>query len=149
MTKEDISLLQHSWVELLPGTGTWGEAFYGKLFKAEPLIKHLFKTDIKEQACKLTNMFTHIIAHLKQMDNVKEDLYRLGERHNQYKVKPEYYMIVGESLLATLEQQLGQRWTIDHRKAWLRFLHIVFEAMMQGQGNYIWPFQLSPDSERK
>ncbi|GAO42546.1 globin domain-containing protein [Flavihumibacter petaseus] len=148
MTKEAIRLVQQTWVTVIPVSQTLGEAFYRKLFTAEPLVKHLFKTDIKEQACKLTQMFTHIISHLDRLEDVRGDLHRLGQRHNQYKVKPEYYAIVGESLIATLEQQLGEKWTGATKAAWIDFLTIVFEAMMQGQGNYIWPFHLDTGSER-
>jgi hemoglobin-like flavoprotein len=44
---------------------------------------------------------------------------QLGARHAGYGVRDEHYTTVGEALIWTLEQGLGEAFTADVRSAWI------------------------------
>jgi nitric oxide dioxygenase len=136
MRKHEIQLIQSSWQTVHPLAQQAGELFYKKLFASEPLVRHLFKTDLTEQACKFTAMLHYIINNLEREELIIRDIYKLGSRHNGYGAQPEHYIVVGECLLVTIAEGLGNAWTDELRNAWQEMLNWLFEEMIRGQGNY-------------
>jgi hemoglobin-like flavoprotein len=136
MTAQHIVLIQSSWQTIQPLAQQAGELFYRKLFASEPLLKHLFKSDLKEQACKFTLMLNHIVANLERPEAMAKDIHKLGQRHNTYGAQPEHYAVVGECLLITIADGLGDAWTPELKEAWQHMLNWLFEEMIRGQGNY-------------
>lgn len=135
MTAQQILLIQSSWKNIQPLAQQAGELFYKKLFASEPLLRHLFKADLREQAVRLTAMLSHVISNLHRWELVSRDIYKLGQRHNGYGAQPEHYAVVGECLLVTMADGLGKAWTPELRDAWQGMLSRVFDEMMRGQGN--------------
>lgn len=54
-----------------------------------------------------------------------EVLLELGEKHVQYGVKSSHYPTMGQALLKTVEELLGDRFTQDVKDAWLE----IFQAL--------------------
>jgi hemoglobin-like flavoprotein len=136
MRKQHIFLIQSSWQTVLPLAQQAGELFYKKLFASEPLVRHLFKSDLKEQAGKFTAMLSYIIDNLEREEMITRDIYKLGQRHSGYGAQPEHYEVVGESLLTTMAEGMGSAWTKELQEAWQEMLNWLFEEMIRGQGNY-------------
>jgi len=134
MTAQQILLIQTSWGKIQPLAQQAGELFYKKLFASEPLIRHLFKSDLREQACKLTAMLNHIVNNLQRHDDIAKDIYKLGQRHTGYGAQPEHYAVVGECLLVTIADGMGNEWTPALREAWQEMLNWLFKEMLRGQG---------------
>jgi hemoglobin-like flavoprotein len=135
MTPQHILLLQSSWKNIQPLAQEAGELFYRKLFASEPLIRHLFKSNLKEQATRLTAMLNYIISNLHRREVMARDINKLGQRHNAYGAQPEHYAVVNECLLVTMADGLGTAWTIELREAWQQLLTWLMEEMIRGQGN--------------
>ena len=133
MTTHQVEMVQQSWEKVKPVMQATGEVFYHKLFERAPQIRHLFKDDVTEQAGRLAYMLTYIVSRLDKLDTVVEDIQKLAVRHNKYGAKPEHYEIVGECLLATLEEGLGKDWNIQLKKAWGTAYGILANAMIEAQ----------------
>jgi nitric oxide dioxygenase len=133
MTSHQIKMVQHSWEKIKPAMQATGELFYHKLFERAPQIRHLFKEDVSEQAGRLTYMLTYIVGRLDKLDTILEDVQRLAIRHNKYGAEPEHYAIVGECLLATLEEGLGAGWNNQLKEAWASAYAILSDAMIRAQ----------------
>ena len=65
------------------------------------------------------------------MDELNEDIAAMARRHVHYGVRPAHYKLVGNALLWTLRQGLGQDWTIDVEQAWTKCYSNLADTMMR------------------
>ena len=129
MTPEQIKLVKSSWAEVAPISEQAAELFYGKLFELNPELKSLFNSDLKEQGRKLMVMINMAVNSLDTVEAIVPALQDLGRRHVAYGVKDEDYDTVGESLLWTLEQGLGDGFTTEVKGAWVDTYTLVATTM--------------------
>jgi hemoglobin-like flavoprotein len=54
-----------------------------------------------------------------EAQSVEENMRRLGELHNDYGVKPEFFPIMGDALFYTLQSTLKSDWNDGLRDAWV------------------------------
>jgi len=94
------------------------EIFYNRLFELDPSLRQLFKSDMKDQGRKLMAMLKVAVSSLDKIDQLVPVVEKLGKGHVNYGVKPEHYDTVGEALLWTLEQGLGEAYTSEVEDAW-------------------------------
>ena len=118
LTLEQKELVQSSWKQVEPIAAQAAALFYGKLFELDPSLKPLFKSDMDEQGKKLMQMLAAAVAGLDNLGELTPVVEALGKRHGDYGVIEEHYPIVGEALLWTLEQGLGDAFTDDVKEAW-------------------------------
>jgi nitric oxide dioxygenase len=133
MTTQQIQLIQQSWEWVKPVAQQAGINFYEKLFIAAPHIRHLFKEDITEQAKKLTATLGFVVAKIDRLQDIMTDIERLGERHHSYGARPEHYDVVGQCLIETLEEGLGDKWTEELQDAWRSAFNTLKAAMISAQ----------------
>lgn len=129
MTSQQINLIQYSWNKIEPLAQEAGEKFYTRLFNSEPLLRHMFKTDLKQQACKLTAMLNYLIKNLNSKNTLQPEIEKLGKRHNSYGAQPEHYYIVAECLLTTITDGMKDEWTPELKEAWMSLLHWLTDTM--------------------
>lgn len=110
-----------------------GQLFYSRLFEVAPGVRHLFKGDTKEQAKKLMNMVTLIVTKLQKLDEIMSEVKSLAQRHSKYGAEPAHYAVVGECLIWTLQQGLGNKWNKETEDAWLAVYTILSKAMIENQ----------------
>ena len=133
MTPKQIQLVKESWGNVMPIADAAGQLFYNRLFQVAPGVRHLFKNDPKDQAKKLMTMITMVVSKLDSLDTILEDIKNLAKRHDKYGAKKEHYAVVGECLLWTLEQGLGDKWNEETANAWIAAYTILSGAMIQTQ----------------
>lgn len=133
MTEREILLVKNSWSFVITNAEEAGQLFYGRLFEVAPGVKHMFKSDPKDQARKLMNMVTLIVAKLQKLDEIMFEIKALAQRHGKYGAKVEHYAVVGECLLWTLEKGLGDKWTKETKEAWMKVYDVLSRAMIQSQ----------------
>jgi hemoglobin-like flavoprotein len=131
MNTREIELVQSSWQQVPYTLEETATRFYGRLFEADPALKRLFRGDMNEQGRKSMSMLTFLVNSLGRMDEIVPTLRSLGARHAGYGVRDEHYGTVGATLLATLEQALGPRFTPEVRSAWLAALDAIAGTMTQ------------------
>ncbi len=132
MTSHQTQLVQETFgqVAAFPAEIT-GSLFYNRLFTIAPELKPLFsRTTTPEQSRKLLTMLAYVVARLDKPDSLVADLTKLAQRHIRYGVKERHYDLVGEALLWTLEQGLGNAWTEETKNAWVACYTLLATIML-------------------
>ena len=132
MTEAEIRLVKQSWRILRAiDPAIVGDLFYSKLFVANPSLRNMFPKKMNDQYNKLMDMLSVIIARLDRMDELNNDIAAMARRHARYGVRPAHYKLVGNALLWTLRQGLGQDWTLDAEQAWTKCYSNLADTMMR------------------
>ena len=131
MTPKQIELVQATFAKVVPIAPTAAELFYGKLFELDPSLKPLFKGDMTEQGAKLMKMIGMAVNSLNDLEGLVPVVQSLGERHVDYGVKDEHYDTVGEALIWTLGQGLGEAFTDDVKYAWVTTYTLLATVMQE------------------
>ena len=119
LSEEQRRVVQETWAQVVPIADTAAGLFYDRLFELDPSLRKLFETtDMPEQRRKLMQTLGVAVNGLKQPEQLVSTLKELGRRHGGYGVKDRDYDTVGEALLWTLEQGLGEAFTPFAREAW-------------------------------
>ena len=131
MTEDQVRLVRESWAKVRPIAPAAAGMFYDRLFEIAPHVRPLFKRDIGEQGKMLMGMIGMVVARLDDLGALVPAVERLGARHAAYGVRDEYYAPVGEALLWTLEQGLGDDFTPATKAAWATAYGILAETMQR------------------
>ena len=129
MTRNQIALVQRTWKKVVPISEQAAELFYGRLFELEPSYRSLFVSDSKEQGRKLMQMISTAVNGLPKLDTIIPAVEDLGRRHLDYDVTEEMYDTVGEALLWTLRQGLGDDFTHEVEEAWADTYNTLADVM--------------------
>lgn len=129
ITPEQIRLVRESWNQVVPIAGKAAELFYGRLFALDPSLQSMFKGDMTEQGQKLMRMIGVAVDNLDRLDEIVPAVQDLGVRHLEYGVKNSQYHTVGEALLWTLGQGLGDAFTADVMNAWADVYGLLASTM--------------------
>jgi len=129
MTPQQITLVQTTWMQVLPIQAQAAELFYGRLFNLDPSLQALFKGDMSEQGRKLMKTIGLVVNSLTRLEEILPTAQDLGRRHVGYGVRPEHYATVGSSLLWTLEQGLGAAFTPEVKAAWAGAYGLLAQVM--------------------
>jgi uncharacterized protein YjbI with pentapeptide repeats len=73
-----------------------------------------------------------MVAALHDPDKLQNMLGPLGQRHLSYGVLESHYSIVGQTLLQTFEEELGELWTDDYAAAWSEVYSNAARIMQEG-----------------
>ena len=130
-TAEQKRLVQETFAAVEPIAEAAAEMFYGKLFELDPKVKKLFKGDMKEQGRKLMATLKVAVASLNDLPKLVPVLQDLGVRHGAYGVRDGDYDTVAAALLWTLEQGLGEAFTLEVNEAWAAVYTVVADTMKQ------------------
>jgi hemoglobin-like flavoprotein len=107
----------HSWV--VPISEQAANIFYARLFETSPDLKPLFKGDMKEQGRKLMATIAVVVNSLDRLGEVLPAVQALAVRHVGYGVRSQDYDVVGDALIWTLATGLGDRFSEQHKAAWI------------------------------
>lgn len=131
MQERQLDLVQESFKSVEPISETAAALFYGRLFELDPRIEPMFKADLAEQGRKLMATLGLVVKGLKDLKRILPAVRSLGARHVEYGTEPEHYATVGEALLWTLEQGLGDAFTPETREAWTQAYELVAGQMIE------------------
>src|SRR4051794_32144772 len=118
MTPQQVAIVQGSFKKVVPIAAIAADLFYERLFAIAPEIRPLFPADLCEQKKKLIAMLATTVANLDKIEQMLPIIQDLGRRHVNYGVTAGHYELVGEALLWTLEQGLGDDFTPSVKAAW-------------------------------
>ncbi|GLR71585.1 globin family protein [Agaribacter marinus] len=131
MSPETVSLVQGTFAKVAPIAPTAAALFYGKLFELDPTLKPMFKGDITEQGAKLMKMIGMAVNSLNNLDALVPVVQDLGTRHVDYGVKDKHYDTVGEALIWTLSEGLGEDFTDAVKAAWIETYTVLATVMKE------------------
>ena len=123
------------WDKVTPIADDAAKLFYKKLFELDPKLEPLFPTDLADQRKKLMGTITVAVKGLTRLDEIVPILQKLGERHDGYGVKDEDYGTVGQALLWTLGQGLGEAFTDEVEAAWTEVYGVLSTTMKDAAAN--------------
>ena len=127
----DIELVQSSFEKVVPIADQAADLFYNRLFEIAPDVKPLFgESDMKAQGKKLMATLGVAVRGLSDLEATVPVIQKLAQNHVQYGVKPEHYEPVGDALIWTLGQGLGEGFTPEVKTAWVGVYTLVSETMI-------------------
>lgn len=131
----DMRIVQTTWSKISSDLTALGEVFYHHLFRLYPDLANTFYKNVpmKVQAIRLMHMIDTCVELLeKPAYMLLDELLKLGHRHILYGVRKMHYPWVGDALLATLKDQLGDAFTEEVELAWTRTYGIIVDTMLRG-----------------
>lgn len=131
ISEEQKKLVKTSFAKVEPIAEVAADIFYTQLFKYDPSLKKLFKSDIKSQGKKLMAALKLAVSSLDNLEKLVPVLEKMAITHVQYGVKVEDYTPVGNALLFALKQGLGEEFTPQLRQAWIDTYQIMATVMRQ------------------
>ncbi|MCC6557773.1 MAG: hemoglobin, partial [Polyangiaceae bacterium] len=129
ISKRTIALVQQSWAQVMPISDAASSLFYARLFTLDPSLRAMFKSDMTEQKKKLMQTLSVAVDGLSNLPKLVPALQALGERHAGYMVVDEHYDLVGDALLWTLREGLGDSFTGEIEAAWKEVYAVVADTM--------------------
>ncbi len=111
--------------------------FYDRLFELEPSVRPLFKNDMVEQKKKLMQTLAVAVDGLNNLGRLVPVLQALGVRHHGYMVVDRHYDVVGEALLWTLREGLGDGFTRDVESAWTEVYGVIADVMKKAAADHV------------
>jgi hemoglobin-like flavoprotein len=118
MTPREIELVQTSFAKVVPIADVAADLFYRRVFEVAPGVRPLFKGDMTEQGRKLMATLGTVVRSLDNLGPILPVARALAVRHIAYGVQADHYPVVGDALLWTLGQGLGEAFTPETRDAW-------------------------------
>jgi hemoglobin-like flavoprotein len=109
--------------------------FYARLFQLDPSLRTLFRGDLEQQGRKLMAALDFVVSGLDELPQHLAAVQQLARRHVGYGVQPEHYDQVGQALLWTLAQGIGQDTRDDALQAWT----LAYTTVAQAMKSAAWP----------
>lgn len=136
MEANQITLVQDTFKLVVPIKETAAELFYNRLFELEPSVRPMFPEDVTEQGKKLMAALGTVVSGLTALETIVPTVQKLGVSHVGYGVEDEHYGVVGEALIWTLEQGLGDAFTVEVRDAWLAAYTLLANVMVEAANDH-------------
>ena len=130
MDPKQIQLVQESFEKMYPQADAISQRFYEHLFRIDPSMKPLFRTDIQSQSRKFMAMVRVTVKGLSRLDQIHPALVEMGARHIHYGVEDMHYEPMKEALLLAFHEELGESFTPEVEQAWNDAYDLMAEAML-------------------
>lgn len=129
----DVQLLEKTFAQVSPQAIEFSASFYKTLFHHTPSLESLFEAVNQEaQERKLIFSLAAIIENLRNPDVLQPALKSLGARHFQVGTLEAHYPLVGQALLETFADYLGEDWTPRVAAAWTQAYEAIAVTMLEG-----------------
>ena len=123
--------IRRTWARAAAVPDETARLFYSNLFRLDPSTKALFVGDLRLQGRKLVQTLGFIVDHLEAPDTLVPAAKELALRHVGYGVVAEQYESVGQSLIKTLDQLLGNEFTEEDERAWVEVYGTLSGIMIE------------------
>ncbi|MGL4655732.1 MAG: globin domain-containing protein [Sarcina sp.] len=114
--KNSVPILQDHGVEITT-------LLYKKLFEKNPEFKNLFDMERQHsghQPVALAMIIVSAAEYIDNLEEIKSSVKAIGLRHVATHVKPEYYAVLGECLIESYKEVLGNLATDEFLEAWTK-----------------------------
>ena len=129
----DVALLRESLALATEREALITPRFYEILFTRYPQARPLFGGQSSQRQQQMLQ--EALVAVLDRIDDsrwLESTLGGLGAKHVDYGVTDEMYPWVGECLIATLAELVGDDWSAAHAAAWADAYGAIARMMMDG-----------------
>lgn len=142
----DQPLLERSLALVADADPDFTVHFYERLFTEHPSVQQLFGEEIRPQATMLQRAIVSVLEHLDDPEWLRTSLGSLGRVHASLGVTPQMYGWVATTLVDTMADIGGEKWTDDMSTEWKDALTAVAAMMLDAYPAD--PSDDGPDSER-
>lgn len=130
MTPARIALIRQTFHDLAPEKETASQRFYELLFEIAPDLRELFRGDIANQGMRFMSTLGLILDDIDDPDALGPHLERLAQGHAALGVRPDHFVPMGEALVRTMEETLGDRFPAGARTAWEEAYALIARQMI-------------------
>jgi len=134
LTTAQIALIRDSFHRLQPNVVTASELFYERLFEIAPELRSLFRSDMEGQGMRFMSTLGVILDHLDDPVALQPYLERLAQGHAAFGVKPEHFHPMGQALIGTMRETLGDEFPEGADTAWEAAYDHLAQKMIQLAG---------------
>jgi hemoglobin-like flavoprotein len=129
----DVDALRTSFEVVVERSPDITHRFYDVLFERYPQVRGMFGRNSRPaQEKMLTQALAAVIDHLEDGPWLAQTLGGMGKKHEGYGVTREMYYWVGDALLTTLAECLGDDWTPRVSRAWSDAYAAIAGMMLAG-----------------
>ncbi len=131
----DPILLKESFYLVAPDKEAFARHFYSQLFAHYPQTRQLFPATeggMRRQESSLIATLAMVVAGVERGENLTQVVRKLGERHRRYGAQAAHYPLVGQLLLQTFQDFLGDAFTPQMKEAWSKAYEIISTEMLKG-----------------
>ena len=107
--------------------------FYQKLFLHHPELLNIFNHANQRQGkqpAALAGAVYAAAANIDRLENILPVVKQIGEKHRALNILPEHYPIVGETLLAAIQDVLGAAATPEIIEAWGKAYQVIADVFI-------------------
>lgn len=92
--------------------------FYNALFRRAPHLRKLFRDDLAGQGMKFMTTLGFVIENINRTEMLTERLSDLGQVHAIMGIRAADFEPMGEALMDTFREELGEAFTPEAEAAW-------------------------------
>ncbi|OQS03150.1 hypothetical protein THRCLA_04543 [Thraustotheca clavata] len=141
VTRRHSVLIQKNWAAICKGTDAFDQAkhstptkffyttFYTIFFEAAPVVRSMFRSSMTFQGKMLTGIID-AMAKAISAENAVKTIQGLAINHAKYGATKEHYVILGETLMKTLEVISGNEWNEEIKNAYLATYSFLYYIML-------------------
>ncbi len=118
LTAARIDLIRDSFHRLQPDVAAASRLFYHRLFEIAPEFRAMFRSDMDGQGMRFMSTLGVIVQHLDDPQALRPYLERLAQGHAAYGVKPEHFQPMGQALILTMQEIIGEDFPEGAATAW-------------------------------
>ncbi|MEJ5964049.1 NO-inducible flavohemoprotein [Pedobacter immunditicola] len=112
--------------------------FYNRMFTQHPELKNLFNMGNQQSGKQQTALAMAVLAYAENIANpsvLMPVVDRIGHKHVSLDIRPEQYQIVGNHLIASIQEVLGDAATPEIIDAWTAAYHQLANLMSGHEAN--------------
>ncbi len=126
----DVRLIQESWGSIKEFKVVNAIVFYENLFKISPSSRQLFPEDLTKLNSKFTYTINFLVNNCDKLESIQESVEDLGRIHNKLNIPKEYYPIISDAIVKTIEKAMGENYSVQIGEAWERLINHMAEIML-------------------
>lgn len=127
----DADRLKASWSRVADFGDQVPLRFYSRLFVTHPETRELFPLSMAAQRDRLVSALGHTITNVDDLEALTPFLQELGRDHRKFGALAAHYEPVGQALLETMADFLGDDWTPELAQDWTDAYGLVAKVMTE------------------
>lgn len=123
--------------------------FYNRLFENHPELKNLFNAGNQANGSQQQSLASAVFAYAANIENsaaLAPVIERIVHKHVSVGIKPEHYPIVGQHLIAAIQEVLGDAATPELLDAWVEAYGLLADALIATEQALYSQNKHAPDS---
>jgi len=130
LTTAQIDLIRDSFHRLQSEAETSSELFYQHLFEIAPEIRPMFRSDMTGQGMRFMSTLALIVQNLDDPQALRPYLEKLAQGHAAYGVKHEHFRPMGQALVQTMREIVGENFPEGAGAAWEAAYDVLADEMV-------------------